>query len=87
MRIARGIQNKVMEAMSMAKPVIVIDALENIATPLDVILANDPAAFARPLSAWTGTRRRRKPSAPALASGRELRWEGRLAGFDPLLAA
>lgn len=48
LRIARGIQNKVLEAMAMAKPVVVspqalegIDAVINI----EVILANDAAEF------------------------------------------
>lgn len=49
MRIARGIQNKVLEAMSLGKPVIVTSgALEGIdAQPgRDVLLADDAAAFA-----------------------------------------
>ena len=49
MRIARGIQNKVLEAMAMGKPVILTaGALEGIdATPgRDVILADDAATFA-----------------------------------------
>ncbi len=90
MRIARGIQNKVMEAMSMAKPVIVTsDALEGIdATPgTDVILANDPAAFAE-----AAIRLARNPEEAQTigATARKLvvenfSWEGRLAGFDRLL--
>ncbi len=92
MRIARGIQNKVMEAMSMAKPVIVTsDALEGIdATPgTDVILANDPAAFAQ-----AAIRLAQNPTeAQAIgATARKLvvenfSWESRLAGFDTLIAA
>lgn len=49
LRIARGIQNKVLEAMAMGKPAIVTpDALEGIdATPgQDVLLARTPADFA-----------------------------------------
>jgi len=48
LRIARGIQNKVLEAMAMAKPVVVSpQALEGIdaETNHEVILANDAAAF------------------------------------------
>ncbi len=48
LRIARGIQNKVLEAMAMAKPVVVSpQALEGIdAEPVcEVILANDAAEF------------------------------------------
>jgi sugar transferase (PEP-CTERM/EpsH1 system associated) len=49
MRIARGIQNKVLEAMSLAKPVIVTSgALEGISAEpgTDVVLADDAAGFA-----------------------------------------
>ncbi len=49
MRIARGIQNKVLEAMAMARPVVLTsDALEGIdATPgTEVLLANTEDAFA-----------------------------------------
>jgi sugar transferase (PEP-CTERM/EpsH1 system associated) len=49
MRIARGIQNKVMEGMSMAKPVIVTsDALEGIdaAVGAELLLADDASSFA-----------------------------------------
>ncbi len=50
LRIARGIQNKVLEAMAMAKPVIVTkQALEGISAARagrDVLLANEPAAIA-----------------------------------------
>jgi glycosyltransferase involved in cell wall biosynthesis len=49
MRIARGIQNKVLEAMAMGRPVVLTaDALEGItAEPgREVILADTPEAFA-----------------------------------------
>ncbi len=49
LRIARGIQNKVLEAMAMAKPTVVSEqALEGIeATPgKEILLASDAAAFA-----------------------------------------
>ena len=49
LRIARGIQNKVLEAMAMAKPTVVSEqALEGIeATPgKEILLATDAAAFA-----------------------------------------
>jgi sugar transferase (PEP-CTERM/EpsH1 system associated) len=91
MRIARGIQNKVMEAMAMAKPVIVTsDALEGIdASPdIEVVLANDTAAIAR-----AACRLAEDPAAReriGLAARRrvvaEFSWEARLAGFDRLLA-
>lgn len=49
MRIARGIQNKVLEAMAMACPIVVTDAaLEGIEAEAGVhlLVANDPQAFA-----------------------------------------
>ncbi|MDP1683147.1 MAG: glycosyltransferase, partial [Burkholderiales bacterium] len=53
LRIARGIQNKVLEAMAMAKPTVVSEqALEGIeATPgKEILLASDAAAFADKVS-------------------------------------
>jgi sugar transferase (PEP-CTERM/EpsH1 system associated) len=92
MRIARGIQNKVMEAMSMAKPVIVTsDALEGIdaAEGSEVVLANEATAFAN-----AAVRMAQAPeAADAIGAAARRRvvenfsWEGRLAGFDTLLAA
>lgn len=88
MRIARGIQNKVLEAMAMAKPVVVTpDALEGIdAKPgTEVILAADVAAFAAgcqlaagPQGAVIGAAARRRVLADYV-------WTERLRGFDPLL--
>ena len=68
MRIARGIQNKVLEAMAMARPVVVTpDALEGIAAEpgREVLLAEGAEAFAaRCLRAAApgaaGDRRRRR---------------------------
>ncbi|MDT7950916.1 MAG: TIGR03087 family PEP-CTERM/XrtA system glycosyltransferase [Acetobacteraceae bacterium] len=88
MRIARGIQNKVLEAMAMARPVVVTpDALEGIdATPgTDVLLGADADAFAAHCLEAAG------PGAAAIgASARRLiersySWAGRLQGFDALL--
>jgi glycosyltransferase involved in cell wall biosynthesis len=48
MRIARGIQNKVLEAMAMAKPVVVTSmGLEGIDArdPEEVVVADDAAGF------------------------------------------
>jgi sugar transferase (PEP-CTERM/EpsH1 system associated) len=91
MRIARGIQNKVLEAMAMARPVIVTsDALEGIdATPeTELILANDPAAFAGAscrLAADAEEGRKMGAAARRLVI-EHFSWEGRLRGFDRLLA-
>jgi sugar transferase (PEP-CTERM/EpsH1 system associated) len=88
MRIARGIQNKVLEAMAMARPTIVTaDALEGIeATPgTEVLLANAAEAFAAACLQAAG------PAGPALGQAARLRvlasytWAERLRGFDRLL--
>ena len=88
MRIARGIQNKVLEAMAMARPVVVTpDALEGIdAVPgSEVILAADAAGFA------AGCVRAAGPDGAAIGAAARRRvladyvWAERLHGFDPLL--
>jgi sugar transferase (PEP-CTERM/EpsH1 system associated) len=97
MRIARGIQNKVLEAMAMGKPVIVTSgALEGIdATPgREVILADDAETFAAAavrLSNAGGGLRGATPE--GLALGRAARqqilqcydWDACLSGFDALM--
>jgi glycosyltransferase involved in cell wall biosynthesis len=90
MRIARGIQNKVLEAMAMGKPVIVTSgALEGIdATPgRDLILADDAESFAAAAIRLIGAAPER------LALGQAARrlilerydWDACLSGFDPLM--
>ncbi|AUB83206.1 TIGR03087 family PEP-CTERM/XrtA system glycosyltransferase [Candidatus Thiodictyon syntrophicum] len=57
MRVARGIQNKVLEGMAMAKPVVVTSkALEGIAAVAqrDLLLADEPGAFADAVLAVLG---------------------------------
>jgi sugar transferase (PEP-CTERM/EpsH1 system associated) len=94
MRIARGIQNKVLEAMAMAKPVIVTSgALEGIdATPgVEAILANDAGRFAQEAVGLVGLAG--GTTAQGAALGRAARrlilerydWDACLSGFDPLL--
>ena len=88
MRIARGIQNKVLEAMAMARPVIVTpDALEGIgARPgEEVLLAETAEAFAAACLDAPG-----RAAVGAAARQRVLRdyiWAERLRGFDALLTA
>ncbi len=90
MRIARGIQNKVLEAMAMAKPVIVTPgALEGIdAIPgRDVVLADDARGFAEAAIRLAGD------AAEGRNLGRAARklilehydWDACLSGFDDLL--
>lgn len=92
MRIARGIQNKVLEAMAMARPVVVTpDALEGIAaTPgQDVILADTAERFAE---ACIGLARGQAQGAAigAAARARILRnydWDACLARYDDILSS
>jgi polysaccharide biosynthesis protein PslH len=94
MRIARGIQNKVLEAMAMGKPVIVTSgALEGInATPgRDLVLADDAGSFAEVAISLTGETGRTTAEGEAL--GRAARrlilerydWDACLGGFDELM--
>jgi sugar transferase (PEP-CTERM/EpsH1 system associated) len=94
MRIARGIQNKVLEAMAMGKPVIVTSgALEGIdATPgREVILADDADTFANAAIRLTGANGVATPEGVALGqAARRLileryDWDACLSGFDDLM--
>ncbi len=90
MRIARGIQNKVLEAMAMGRPVVVTpDALEGIEATagMELLLGEGAEAFAarcleaaRPEAAAIGQAARRLIE-------RSYSWAGRLRGFDALLGA
>jgi len=91
MRIARGIQNKVLEAMAMGRPVIVTsDALEGIdaAPETELLLADDTASFAAAAHRLAAdvTEGRRIGEAARARVVADFSWEGRLAGFDRLLA-
>ncbi len=90
MRIARGIQNKVMEAMAMAKAVIVTsDALEGIdAVPgTELILADDAASFAAAACrlAENPAEAEKIGAAARRRVVEDFSWDGRLRGFDRLL--
>ena len=89
MQIARGIQNKVLEAMAMARPVVVTpDALEGIdaAPGREVLLAGDAASFiAACCDLATGTN---GPAIGAAARAHVLAhcdWDTRLAAYDDVL--
>lgn len=88
LRIARGIQNKVLEAMAMGRPVVASpEALEGIEAVLgrDVLLASGAEAFARACLEAAGD------AGPAIgAAGRRCvvehySWPARLAALDALL--
>ena len=94
MRIARGIQNKVLEAMAMAKPVVLTSgALEGIeAQPgREVILADTPADFATACVRCAGLNK--GTASDALWIGlaaracilRDYDWDVRLRRFDDVL--
>jgi sugar transferase (PEP-CTERM/EpsH1 system associated) len=89
MRIARGIQNKVLEAMAMARPVVLTpDALEGInATPgQEVILAETTQSFADACIALAHNAA--GPAIGAAARARILRdydWDACLARYDDIL--
>ena len=94
MRIARGIQNKVLEAMAMAKPVIVTSgALEGIdATPgREVVLADDATSFADAAIHLTAANGGTTPEGQAMGeAARRLivehyDWDACLSGFDDLM--
>ena len=89
MRIARGIQNKVLEAMAMARPVVVTSgALEGIdATPgLEVVLADDAAGFAAACTDLaTGSRGSDIGRAARACVMRQYNWAARLSRYDEFL--
>lgn len=92
MRIARGIQNKVLEAMAMGKPVIVTSAaLEGIdATPdREVILADDTATFAKAAIRLASADRVAERATLGQAARRLIRqrydWDACLSGLDDLV--
>lgn len=90
MRIARGIQNKVLEAMAMARPVVTTpDGLEGIGAVagIEVLVAADAAGFA------AGCLQAATPEAASIGRAARARvladyvWAERLRGFDALLGA
>lgn len=88
LRIARGIQNKVLEAMAMAKPVVVSpQALEGIdaETNREVILANDAAAFITRIAAQLSQPDETLGQAARRRVDQAYRWDSSLQRVDRLL--
>ena len=88
MRIARGIQNKVLEAMAMGRPTVVTsDALEGIAADpgREVFLADRADAFAAASLAATGPEGARAGAAARQRVLADYAWPTLLIKFDTLL--
>jgi sugar transferase (PEP-CTERM/EpsH1 system associated) len=90
LRIARGIQNKVLEAMAVARPLVATpQALDGLAAApgRDVLVASEPAAFARAcLRGMRGTLARGLSRNGRRFVVRHHRWAAQLAGLDALVA-
>ena len=87
-RIARGIQNKILEAMAMARPVVASpQALEglSVTVPDEALAAEDAAAFAEQVVACLGGNRPGLGDAARRAVLREYSWDARLRELDDLL--
>ncbi len=90
LRIARGIQNKVLEAMAMSRPVVASSqAFEGIvAEPgRDLLVADGPDATARFVAEVLDGRHPGLGRAARQAMERWYSWPARLAGLDAILAA
>jgi sugar transferase (PEP-CTERM/EpsH1 system associated) len=91
LRVARGIQNKVLEAMAMARPVVASNAAVGAlsAVPaVDLEVADSPAEFASKAIALMGTDHgKRIGAAGRLRVLADYHWTTNLAPFDELLAA
>ena len=90
LRIARGIQNKVLEAMAMGKPVVATAAAAtglSVRAGEDIVIADDPAVFADRVSALlNGEEQRAKIGAAARARVlADYQWDRQLARFGEAL--
>lgn len=89
LRVARGIQNKVLEAMAMAKPVVLTPvALQGLdAVPgVEVLSARDPEELSELVSAVLLERYRGIGHAARARIEQEYRWSQKLAVLDDLLS-
>lgn len=88
LRLARGVQNKVLEAMAMARPVVASpQALEGLSVrvPDEALSAADADTFARQVAACLGGQMSDLGGAARRAVLREYSWDARLRGLDDLL--
>lgn len=91
LRVARGIQNKVLEAMAMARPVVVSDTCAgslDAQAGRDYIVAGDAQSFADAVLALRDTQRAQAVGAAARARIEQVyRWDSALAALDACLDA
>jgi len=91
LRMARGVQNKLLEALAMGLPCVVSQAALRGTTVADgdgVIAADDPRDFARHLVDLLrdGTRRQEMAGRARAAAEANYRWEAQLARLDEVIA-
>lgn len=90
LRIARGIQNKVLEAMAMARPVVATpQAHEGIRvdTPAELLVAEDPVGMARAISGILDGQHPQLGAAARAAMERTYSWTATLHRFDSIMDA
>ena len=88
LRVARGIQNKVLEAMAMGRPVIVSSqALEGIdaVAGVDLLLADDAPAFVAAVQAQLTNPDRAVGAAARANVQRQYSWPSKLARIEEML--
>ena len=88
LKLARGVQNKVLEAMAMARPVVASpQALEGLSVrvPDEALAADDAAAFAEQVVAGLRGQLPELGAAARRAVLREYSWDACLRGLDDLL--
>lgn len=88
LRIARGVQNKILEAMAMARPVVTTAACAAPLTPdaqRALLIADDPHGFVRQLQPLLAGERRDLAARARAAVRADYCWEANLSRFGQLL--